>query len=64
MIKIKICPKCGISYECMNQGDCWCSNYEIPLYNRKILKSKYNNCLCEACLKEYAEIKEEKLELV
>ncbi len=56
--KQKNCPKCGSKFECMGE-DCWCHNYQILNKNIHYIRQTWNDCLCPACLKEFAENKEQ-----
>jgi hypothetical protein len=51
----KICPECGKEFECLHSKDCYCVKYKIKDKTMKLLKAKYNDCLCEDCLRKYAE---------
>lgn len=51
-----VCESCGESFSCgSNLDKCWC--FEIDLTDKTLenLKSDYNNCLCNNCLKNYGE---------
>ncbi|MBA3900651.1 MAG: cysteine-rich CWC family protein [Bacteroidetes bacterium] len=50
----KSCSKCSKAFDCNIQGGCWCNGYKISAETLKKLLLKYDNCLCEACLKEFA----------
>ena len=51
----KKCSKCEMPFECCNEKmGCWCEDLHIDLETLKELKSKYDNCLCPNCLKEYS----------
>jgi len=52
---LKKCPSCGSLFECKGGEDCWCENYQILNKNYYRLMLDYDNCLCENCLKNYAE---------
>ncbi|HEY6160420.1 MAG TPA: cysteine-rich CWC family protein [Bacteroidia bacterium] len=51
----KNCSKCGGSFDCCNETKgCWCENYSLDEGTLKELEEKFENCLCENCLKEYS----------
>ncbi|MBN1414856.1 MAG: cysteine-rich CWC family protein [Bacteroidales bacterium] len=50
---IKICPKCGKSFTCYGEGDCWCEKVRIHKKEMLIIQQTYNDCLCPECLGEY-----------
>jgi hypothetical protein len=51
----KSCPKCGASFECFPDADCWCENYQIHRKDYLEIVQKFDDCLCPDCLKNYAE---------
>ncbi|MFO7939404.1 MAG: cysteine-rich CWC family protein [Bacteroidales bacterium] len=54
---IKKCEKCGKEFHCLagtNQV-CWCTRYKLTDEQLKKLEELYEDCLCEDCLKEFAE---------
>ena len=50
--QIKKCPKCGSSFECMSESDCWCEKIQIPPKNMKYVLLNYDGCLCKQCLED------------
>ena len=50
----KICPKCGKEFECKHDKTCFCTRYSLSKEALRELKEKYDNCLCEDCLRQYA----------
>jgi hypothetical protein len=52
--KIKNCSKCGKSFECLHNAECWCMDYKISPANMKLVQETYSDCLCPDCLKEYS----------
>ncbi len=52
---LKICPRCGRSFECLHAPECWCFDYSISPENLKKLKLEYDNCLCPVCLPDFGE---------
>jgi hypothetical protein len=56
--KIKTCPACGATFSCgAETGHCWCQAYELSAETFKFLKNKYADCLCEDCLRGFAQKK-------
>jgi ribosomal protein L34E len=51
--KNKKCPKCGDSFQCLGDEDCWCESYQILQKDFLRITQAYNDCLCPECLKEY-----------
>lgn len=47
----KTCPKCGRTFECHHSSECWCSRYMLYENAREFLRTRYEDCLCEECLK-------------
>lgn len=56
--EIKICPKCGRSFECNNYNimKCGCLHIPLSVEARQLISEKYNDCLCMNCLQEYVKI--------
>jgi hypothetical protein len=50
---IKTCPKCKQKFECKNNEQCWCMEYEYDKENLENLRNLYSDCLCPQCLKHY-----------
>jgi len=51
----KKCPKCGKSFTCFGERDCWCEKVRIHKKEMMEILQKYSDCLCPECLKEYEE---------
>lgn len=50
----KVCPRCGIVFDCRHDEDicsCHCVSVELDDRMRNYLKEKYSDCLCHDCLK-------------
>jgi hypothetical protein len=47
----KVCPKCGKEFECKHTKECFCMKYILTKQELHLLKEKYDDCLCEECLK-------------
>ena len=43
------CPKCG-----RHSAECFCTKYRLTPEGSAKLRSLYNDCLCEDCLRGYA----------
>lgn len=61
--EIKICPKCGRSFQCNNYNILKCACAQIPLDSeaRQLISEKYDDCLCTDCLKSFVPDKQEKI---
>lgn len=55
----KKCPRCGNQFACDTEGDCWCHEFQILKKDFMHLWQEYTDCLCPACLREYAQNREE-----
>lgn len=51
----KTCPECHQEFECKHSSECFCMKYTLSTKALKTLKEKYDNCVCEDCLKKYAQ---------
>lgn len=51
----KKCEFCGTVFTCLHSEKCWCLNYTVSKELTEYLKNKFENCLCEACLKHHVE---------
>jgi hypothetical protein len=49
----KQCPKCGKTFPCLGEEDCWCESYQILQKDFLRITQAYSDCLCSDCLKEY-----------
>jgi hypothetical protein len=55
------CPRCKNSFECLPGyiGACWCSKVELSKEEYMFVNTRYQQCVCSACLKtlkeEYAQ---------
>jgi hypothetical protein len=50
----KKCPRCGATFRCLGDQDCWCESVQILQKDFIRITQSYSDCLCPACLKEYA----------
>jgi hypothetical protein len=48
--KVKTCESCGKVFVC-RQGGCWCDALKLTHLTIEALRIKYQDCLCEECLK-------------
>lgn len=56
---IKVCERCNNEFVC-NANDianCFCYGISLPEKAKKEMSEKFSNCLCENCLKAFAENK-------
>jgi hypothetical protein len=53
--KLKKCPACGKFFTCHGERDCWCEEVQIHRKEFLILTQKYTDCICQDCLKQYAD---------
>lgn len=49
----KHCPKCGKSFECTHDKNCWCMTIKLSETTINQLKKEYPDCLCKECLEEF-----------
>jgi hypothetical protein len=49
------CEACGENFACgLKTGACWCVDIELSDAVRAELRTKYQRCLCRACLEKMA----------
>ena len=48
--RVKTCESCGKAFVC-HQGGCWCDALKLAHPTLEALQMKYQDCLCEDCLK-------------
>ena len=51
----KVCPKCGVKFECLHNVDCWCMQVKTSEQTLKLIQQNYTDCLCKACLESIEE---------
>ena len=50
------CEACGASFMCgASLAGCWCAEIKLSEDARARLRSRYERCLCRACLEKFAE---------
>lgn len=49
---IKTCTRCHKTFECQHNSNCRCSKYVLSEAAKEYLKTHFEDCLCESCLKE------------
>ena len=50
------CQSCNNDFGCgANLGGCWCTEVKLAAWQTEIIKAKFDNCLCPACLAAFAE---------
>lgn len=54
--KIKTCPACKKQFECLHNADCWCMNYKLSKEQLDMLRAKYNDCICEECMRLFSRL--------
>ena len=54
--KEKRCSKCGLGFDCGGLFGCWCRDVKLDQATLATLKQLYVDCLCPACLKQFATI--------
>jgi hypothetical protein len=47
---LKICPRCGRTFQCDKDLSCWCNRLVIPEKLKEFLRENFTDCLCENCL--------------
>ena len=50
----KECPRCEAHFRCEGDRDCWCEKVNIHRVQMLEVMELYTDCLCPACLKNYA----------
>ena len=54
-VKYKKCSKCNSEFTCNDSVvSCWCNNHQLSKEQLEFLKSNYDNCLCEPCIKDFS----------
>jgi Cysteine-rich CWC len=54
----KKCSRCGGRFSCKQEAGCWCATVRIEPAKLAELRARYADCLCEACLRELAGVRE------
>lgn len=49
------CPRCGKIFVCRHDASCFCTKYVLSEKAKKDIRSRWSECLCEDCLKEFSE---------
>lgn len=52
--KDKRCPKCGLVFSCGGLFGCWCREVKLTEAQLALLRQRYTDCLCPACLRAAA----------
>ena len=57
----KVCPQCGVPFECRQETGCWCAElpWKIPVPEDK--RDPAKGCLCPECLRAVLGRKTEQL---
>jgi hypothetical protein len=54
--KPSTCEACGEVFTCgATLSGCWCAEINLSDEARSLLRSRYQSCLCRACLENFAE---------
>lgn len=48
------CPRCGKSFICYKDENCWCHDLRVHPKTRESIKQEFKGCLCKECLSFYA----------
>ena len=48
------CPRCGKSFICYKDENCWCHDLKVHPKTRESIKQEFKGCLCKECLSFYA----------
>jgi 7,8-dihydroneopterin aldolase/epimerase/oxygenase len=48
------CPRCGKSFICYKDENCWCHDLRVHPKTRESIKQEFQGCLCKTCLSFYA----------
>lgn len=52
----KQCSKCGATFACSSEAKgCWCESLKLNPQTLSELRQRYDDCLCENCLRACAE---------
>lgn len=51
------CPNCGVAFDCKQNDvkNCFCNTIVVSKSTLDILKTKFNSCLCKACLLKFSQ---------
>jgi len=57
----KVCPQCGVAFECRQEAGCWCAEqpWKVPVPEDRSDPAK--GCLCPDCLRAVLGLKTEQL---
>src|SRR5260221_5770223 len=50
----KECRRCGAPFNCKQEAGCWCAAMRIDPVVLAELRTRFSDCLCEACLRKLA----------
>jgi hypothetical protein len=54
-----VCEACGASFSCgVASEHCWCAEVKVSEAALAKLRARYRGCICNVCLKGYAEVEE------
>jgi hypothetical protein len=49
----KKCQKCGRTFRCEGDSDCWCESVNIHRSALQDILENYTDCICPDCLRIY-----------
>ncbi len=53
--EVKVCESCGVQFGCGARLEgCWCTEVTLPEWQADAIRSKFNDCLCPACLGSFS----------
>lgn len=52
-MKTKECQKCGATFTCEGERDCWCESVPVHRAQMQEILENYTDCICPSCMKEY-----------
>jgi len=50
----KKCSRCGAPFNCKQEAGCWCAAMRLDPAVLAELRTRFSDCLCEACLRKLA----------
>ena len=50
----KKCSRCGVPFNCKQEAGCWCAAMHLDPAVLAELRTRFSDCLCEACLRKLA----------
>jgi len=50
----KKCSRCGNAFHCKQEAGCWCASVQVERATLAEIRTRFADCLCEACLRKLA----------